>query len=703
MPPRGDKKAEKLLQAALAQAEVDAQKLFRQHEKERRNADMIDRVDLDNELFVGVLERERLAKERAAYAEIEEQIADARARVFEDHEKHSGWANVSAASWLPDPNSQAEINAFLSCWREQDYPNVFPHREKSAVKAVLKADEKGTAADRKRKVKQEYYMCEMGRQLAEKVRVELDEALVRQDYSRADTLRECLRHIYLQILAALDKVTSEMTRYLEMFAEYGSSDAPLLTFWSPPEACEDGDPGDAQKSAMKIKFGFIASPPSGKPLNGIKFETLGIVMEPASQAARFTRSLAKAPAVRCIQMQYDPLSVFCSATAGHKYYALDCILMVEIVTQTVSLSAKDAYTLREDRPELHEVRLAEGPESQVSLDDPILLSFRAPENVVIRHPRTPQMGAWDDLRQMWRPLAPPRVPSEKGEYVPDIEVRDGRIRMRTQYLAKMAIVQEKAFDIPYASWALTPIDDEQVLYVIEGRDDRGERQADREIRILVREHECRLAHTDKPELAALRDNWMSPATLLRRLAGAGYNFLLSNKDAEVADKDIDYVPGEYDDDGADSSERIKPKSAELELRAYSDLATFCTSHAFASSSHNSRLQLVRENESLALFRLSRAQRREGDRGLECDTHQDGQWFGVRYERDRCVLAAFADSDPEPDLSAMPEKCTHLNLHMLLRAESGDDAAIDQIAEYSSHLLQNAVFQLLALTRPLSWG
>lgn len=691
MPSRSERKAAQQLALAIEAAEQDAQKLFKQHEKERQNAELIDRADLDNEMFVGVLEDERLMKEKTLFVDIANRINESRLRVFEDNEKHQKWANVSAASWLPDVNSESEINAFLSCWREQEFPNIFPHKEKSLVQAKLREDLVGTHAERERNIFQELRMCEMARQLSENLLVELDDALVEQDFQKAAKLRQCLRHVYLQILRTLDKITLEHLQFNDMFF-----DASEIYRWSPPEVCEDGAPTERQVQLMELKYGLWSShktPEKRGQYGNLKMGAIGIHLDPIEGSTRMPRSLmGKAnAALRCIQLKYDPFSAFCDPKMGQKYYALNCILMIEPLTGSGDLQHRE-YRIREDKPEAHAIRLAEGAEKvEGLLEEDIRVTFRIPEQVVLRHPGDPLIGLWNPERRIWQPL---------GENEVRCSIRSGSASFKTHYLSKMAIIQEKAFDIPYASWHLFPVSDDQVLFVIEGRDDRGERQVDREIRILVREHECRLFATDRPELTFLRDNWVSPATLLRRLAKAGYNFLLSNNDAEVANKDINYVPGE---DGYDDADTIKPKSSELELRAYSDMATFCVAYAFSSSNHNSKIQIVKENDSLALFRISRGRRDEGGGSLECDLDKDSLWFGVRYERDRCVLGAFADSDQEPDLSAIPGKLTHLNLLMLLAAETENQQLIEGIAEYSSHLLQNSVFQLLALTRPLSWG
>ena len=242
----------------------------------------------------------------------------------------------------------------------------------------------------------------------------------------------------------------------------------------------------------------------------------------------------------------------------------------------------------------------------------------------------------------------------------------------------MAIIQEKGFDVPFEQWQLFPLADDQVLFVLEGRR-RGE-SSDREIKILVCDHQCKLLFPEEKELSYLRETWLPPMTLLRLLARAGYNFILNDGDAQ-------FMTG------------IQPKTAELEAKGYQDVANFCTRFAFASTRHNK----LGENRNMTLFRVSRDIRALGsDEPFLRDVDDDTKWNSVRYERERCVLANFKDSDEDPDLSSVAKKVTHLNLHTLLQTEYGEGVVKD-VTNNSNRLLQKAVLELLSATRPFTWG
>lgn len=671
MPGLSKKKQAELAEAAMRQAAEDAGKLFKAHEKDRKYAETIDKADLDNEMFVSALEAERLVEEKELYTKVNERIEEVRTLVLKEHAKLETWSNISSASRLPAVNSDSDINAFLSEWKEMDEINEFPRPESQVLK-VLKQDKPLTSSYRREKVANNLAMCYKAKLLLEEIQVHLDNATAAGDVTSVVKDRHNLRQVSVQLLQCLDNITSFILQYSEAFHESGEE----IIRWSPQL------PGETFPEGEKaIKLGLWARMRSSemtRHLPHLKFGDLGISLEPKEGSQRLPRALGLArdnAALRAIQLSFDPLSIFADPHGGQEFYALDCVLVVEPVVGHERTKAQGDFLLRSDNPASHVLvkHPYPGENASESPDDGELrLSFNVPSNVVIRHPGEPRIGIWNFSTKKWDPVA--TVCSQ-------LVLR--RTAFPTGRLSSMAVVQEKGFDVPYASWQLYPLSDDQVMLVIEGRDDRGERLHDREVKILVRDHECRLyAPADKPELAELRSTWMSPATLLRKLSKAGYNFVLTDKDAEYSD--------------------IKPKSQGMELKCYADIALYCTRHAFASSKQN-KVEVVRENENLALFRVSRNFRQENGPELIMDTDNEAKWYNVRYERDRCVVSSFRELDAEPNLSNAPGKLTHLNLFMMLRSEAQDPLEMENEVVESNKLLQRAVYQLLMLTRPISWG
>jgi cancer susceptibility candidate protein 1 len=671
MPPLSKKKQAELAEQAMRQAAEDAAKLFKAHEKERRYAENVDKTDLDNEMFVSALEVERLVEEKDSFSKVSERLEEVRTLVFKEHAKHESWKGISHASRLPSVNSNSEINAFLSTWKEMEQENQFPRLESQILK-VLRQDKPLTQSYRQQTVANTLAMCFTAKQLLDEIHINLDNAIASNDVASIVKHRQNLRHVGVQLLQSLDTMTAYMLQYSEAFHE----SAEEIVRWSPQL------PGETFPEGEKaIKFGLWARMRSSemtRHLPHLRFGDLGIALEPKEGSQRLPRALGLArdnAALRAIQLSFDPFSIFSDPNGGQEFYALDCVLIVEPVAGHEKTKIQADFLLRTDNPSSHVLTKHPypGENSSESPDDGDLrLSFNIPSNVVIRHPGEPRIGIWNYNSKKWDPAT---------TICTQLVLR--RTAFPTGKLSTMAVVQEKGFDVPYASWQMYPLNDDQVMFVIEGRDDRGERLHDREVKIIVRDHECRLfAPAEKPELAELRENWVSPATLLRKLAKAGYNFVLSDKDAEYSD--------------------IKPKSKPMEQKCYSDIALFCTRHAFASSKQN-KIEVVRENENLALFRVSKSFRQEGGAELLADSDNESKWHNVRYERDRCVVSSFREMDPEPNLSNAPGKLTHLNLFTMMQTEAEDPQDMENEVVESNKLLQRAVYQLLMITRPISWG
>lgn len=668
MPSKAAKEAA-ALEAAMKQAAEDAQKLFRQHEKERRTLEQLDKADRDKEHFEKALEDDRLARERKSYAEVSSQLAREEALIYAEHAKHQAWDRVMDASWLPSVDSECDINSFLSSWREDQEAaagtapadvsvkmrcTLHPQRQIAIDHMhLIRRDEGPTPIVRQQNVHKDLEMCTLANRLADNIWREIDKALVTGDRAKLEFHRRNIINVYKQIMGTLDSATSTVLAFIDIFIT---------------------DEEHFLKALQNIKFGVWAKSGSGLRSGGIHYPApVDISIDPKdSTTSRLPRVLTKDNyALRAVQLSFDPFSVTAPTDVGQEYYALDCLIIVELLyfAERAKKVPNMDWVSRVETPATRALNVQDYPPKSDTKgeDHTIKVTFDVPENVVIRH-RTPLIGKWNEAQRKWDPCG-------TSNYMYDPMVR--KTSFLTSDLTTMAVIQEKGFDVPYEQWQLFPLASDQVLFVLEGRR-RGE-SSDREVKILVRDHECKLLAPEERELTFLRENWLPPATLLRLLARAGYNFLLSDADAE-------YIPS------------VLPKTQEMEAKGYYDVALHCGLHAFASTRHNK----MGEDPNMCLFRVSKEQRpADSDEPFFRDVDDDDKWHSIRYEKERCVIARFKDSDEDPDLSNQASKETHLNLYMTLESEYGKTVA--QHTSGSNKLLQQAVLQLLTMTRPFTWG
>eukprot|EP01059_Diplonema_ambulator_P024209 TRINITY_DN4006_c0_g1_i2.p2 TRINITY_DN4006_c0_g1~~TRINITY_DN4006_c0_g1_i2.p2 ORF type:complete len:459 (+),score=135.50 TRINITY_DN4006_c0_g1_i2:1863-3239(+) len=414
---------------------------------------------------------------------------------------------------------------------------------------------------------------------------------------------------------------------------------------------------------------------------GVDYRELGVSIGP-KEGAYLPKALdlVKERGIRVMQLNFDPMSSKIEdAQQGSQYRALGCVVFIEVMQYPKLPLQVREWTLR------NETFLAKGllrhpyPPLQATDNEakPIKVSFVVPPTVVVRH-LAPFIGIWSAEECTW-------VMQGTSDF--DYKRDTRTVTFSTQHLSCMAIIQERGFDVPYEEWCLVPMSDSEVMFVVEGRR-RGE-ISDREVQILVRENRCRVVSPDEPELDSLRDSWYTPATLLRHLADSGYNFTFTDKDAE-------YFPD------------VLPKSKKMELRAYEDIAHFCSVYAFASSKHNAAragLQpcIACEDPTLGLFRMSKAMRPEGQETPFKPDNDDTNWWTIRYGTGSCVATRCEEASDSADLRAADEQASHLNLFMCRSADPESASEVRRRYDNGNLLLHQAVYEILCLTRPLSFG
>lgn len=666
------KKAQELLEAQMKKASEDAQKLFKQHEKERRLAENFDKVDRDNELYEFTIEQERLASERQAYVSVQREVAELKALVFEEHKKHMQWSTVVDASWLPSVDSESAINTFLTAWQEEQKSNEYPIAETTALinqtafgtikdnMLLVRGDIRATKEQRQNRIDTDLELCKQAKLLTEELMKKKDAAHMLGDKKTVAFVNRMLKAVYAQILQTLDVITCNTLQYYDLILDHPEDE--ILVKQIP-------------KDIPIIKFGlWIKIKEATRSFTTLRFTDIGVSLDPKdSTVHKLPKALGLSKenvAMRVMQLSFDPYEVWVDDTVGQEFYALDCLLIVEPMAFAERPKKMGDWLHRSETFETHKLHRQEYPPrtAEGKSEDPSLrVTLEIPENVVIRQ-KSLLIGKWNQVQRKWDPCGHCSIGGDGNR----------RASFVTSDLTTMAIIQEKGFDVPYEQWQLFPLTDDQVLYVIEGRR-RGE-TSDREIKILVCDDKCKLLFPEERELTYLRENWLPPATMLRLLSRAGYNLMLTDHDAE-------FTPG------------IRPKTKEMEEKGYTDLSLFCTRHAIASTRHNK----LGENRDMALFRISKETRAHGSEDpLLRDVDDDSCWLPIRYERERCVISKFKEGDDEPNLSSADGKVTHLNLVMLMGKEYTDGVVRDVVTN-GNKLLQHAVYQLLTLTRPFTWG
>eukprot|EP00996_Jenningsia_fusiforme_P002729 NODE_354_length_2397_cov_50.243186_g329_i0.p1 GENE.NODE_354_length_2397_cov_50.243186_g329_i0~~NODE_354_length_2397_cov_50.243186_g329_i0.p1 ORF type:complete len:655 (+),score=145.10 NODE_354_length_2397_cov_50.243186_g329_i0:188-2152(+) len=619
-----------------------AEHMFKVHEKERGNQEKGDRQKRHLEQVRAEREEERLAHESKEFARV---WADYTLRIdlaLKEFNKFQDWANIVNVSTLPSVNNEADINSFLSVWREGSW-------------------EDAGNEDQKRDLDRDFVVIEQAVELIRLINIEIDKAKEARDapaYTSKSKARVALHkqnmaNLFQQIQNTLDRFTSNVMQYLDKYLDEG-----------------DDQPLTLCKESKSVKAGLWCGNKYPR-VRSVDFSSLAIVISPKDGAHLPKQlNLMNNVAVRVLQLSFDPMCIYEKDDVGLEYYSLGNVLIVE--TMSVPQPAKHVkdWVLRMETQLAHDVQRIPYPPpvSDFGAPPPIRVSFQVPENIVVRH-TAPVIGIWSQKHSCW-------LPDGTNDFTYDKTTR--RATFLTQNLTRMAVIQEKGFDVPYEQWYMYPIDSESVMFVLEGR--RRNEISDRQVHILVRNNLCKVVKPEEPELSALRSEWYSPTTLLRLLSNSGYHFILRDCDA-------DYTPD------------ILPKTLVMENKGYSDIALFCTTFEFASSRHNK----FGEDRNMTLFRASRQMRdEESTRPLQVDLEDDDRWFTIRYEKERCVLTQSRESDEHANLEEMPGCETHLNLYMMFSAQFSQDVVEAHIGP-SDLLLHNAVRQLLCLVRPFTWG
>lgn len=681
MPPKAKKeepkplsKKAKALQAAMSEAVSGAQQLYKQHEIQRVRADGKDKGKRDLMFLDEAIERERLKAEQLSFQKLVAEFARAEELTFINYKKHREWEDISYSSRLPDAHNEADTNAFLGEWVDQQ--NSFEHYNPNVTVLVstvdankpskkltfIRGEQCVLASKRQQIIGDELQRCFAAYELTERIKESRDIAA-----NRSFPYGALLDKVYEQVLCSFNFITVMSLLYYDTVID--SSDGETLMRVVPA------------KSPV-IKFGlWVKVKETTRSFTSLSFPDVEIRLDPKQNSLpRLPKMLGLSKeniAVRVVQLAFDPYSS--TVSRGKQYYALNCTLKVDLIGFSERPHRTGDWLMRGETAESHVLQIENYPpnSTEARTEDPGLrISFEIPQNLVVRQPSL-FIGKWNVETREWEPCSHAILGASFGPAA-RVEPNPRRATFTVSELAQFAVLHETVHDAPYECWSLKPMSSESVLCILEGRH-RGD-ATDREFRILIEGARCRLLAPDDPELGQLHTEWHEPAILFRELKQAGFNFLLVNEDSIFL-------------------ENIVPKSVALEEKAYRDIAQFAQTHTFASSCHNKG----GEDPDMALFRVSRKwlQPDEEDDSLDIPA-ESSEWYSIRYRSENCVLASFQEQADNTDLNILPGSETHFNLHYLLASLDGEEAVRGQIVS-TNYLLRRCIYELLCLIRPLSWS
>ncbi|KAJ9444245.1 Axonemal 84 kDa protein [Diplonema papillatum] len=633
-------------------AQEAADKLFKQHERERAATEKSDKGKREAEQLMTLAERERLQSEKTVYSAIGSDKEHRIGLALREYQKYQSWQAIVSDSWLPDVMRESDINSFLTTWRE---------------------DDNSAGEDSKRNLEEDFKMIKQAFDLIQCIYNARDEACVqeakgdRKGRALVAFHRSSLLKVSALVLEKLDDLTANMLQFLDKYVDRDDDQGITL--------CQENE---------ALRYGMWAG--DRRPRHrGIDYREIGVSISPKEGSfLPKPLDLVKERGMRVMQLNFDPLSLLNEdPLSGCQYYALNCVLFVELLQYPKLPIQVKEWTLRHETSLANDLRRHPYPPTHPGADldgaKPVRISFVVPPRIVVRH-LAPLIGLWNQEEKTWG-----MVGTSDFDYKKDTRTAT----FATQHLACCAIIQEKGFDVPYEEWSVVPLSEDEVLYSIEGRR-RGE-ISDREVKILIRNNLCQVLAPDEPELEYLRTDWYSPAALLRHLSASGYNFMFTDADA-------DYFPD------------VLPKARIMELPTYNDLANFCTVYAFASSKHNAArpgLQpgVTCEDPNMTLFRMSKEMRPRDSTTPFHPENVDGNWHTIRYSAGSCCFTQCKESADFADITAAEDHVSHLNL-LMTRSARSDESQTNEIRrryDNGNPLLHSAVYEILALTRPLSFG
>jgi hypothetical protein len=275
---------------------------------------------------------------------------------------------------------------------------------------------------------------------------------------------------------------------------------------------------------------------------------------------------------------------------------------------------------------------------------------------------------------------------------PSVDPETNVLTVKTTWLRALAIVQPRHLDFPYVHWELRPYAALDAAVTSPPRVSLRLVTPRFVVAIAIEEEFCELMEPRRPELEALLgpDAKKRPGELLHALEAAGISLCPSDNCADAAGMDTP------------SGERLTPKCRTLEEAVYKDMARMSPSFVFAHSKWNQEqgpgtsvvkvMELLDPSDVTAVSRAAETDWRYAQHKFDDDAP-----FGAKVQ----LLSLTESSSAFPTRPQRQQFSSHNFLVNAIRTRVTPEA-ID-MANAASPLLQDTVYRLLRLARPLSFA
>ncbi|XP_072256036.1 dynein axonemal intermediate chain 7 isoform X2 [Pyxicephalus adspersus] len=282
------------------------------------------------------------------------------------------------------------------------------------------------------------------------------------------------------------------------------------------------------------------------------------------------------------------------------------------------------------------------------LSPPVGISITIPNDVIFFE--EPQVARWDPESKIWKT----DVIMSK---IYNTEKRQLSFKMDAFHT--FTLIQESHLNMPYESWEMKPNGMNKVSLMVSS--------AFTDIHIEIKDDQCRLAEVSNTDsdLSALLGKWMTPLCLTTAMKRIGLNFF-------PAEDSANYVS-------------VNKKSEEAEKMAYKEMALLSPSFAFGWSKWNHNCG----HEKIII------------KVRECRDSSDDDWSLYLLSTQRTQRLKISETDDEFSEDLYEGSEFHSTLYHMIKDYSSSDA-IDRL-KHSHHLFVNCVYQLLSMTRLLTYS
>uniref|UniRef100_A0A7S3D973 IC97/Casc1 N-terminal domain-containing protein n=1 Tax=Palpitomonas bilix TaxID=652834 RepID=A0A7S3D973_9EUKA len=394
---------EKKLEEARLAEQAEQERLERER-KEREEQERLRQIELAR---LREEEKKRIAEEEVEEATFRQsRAALLRIEAAAAKEKEE-WTRYLACSNLPNPSSLAEINAYLSLWKE-------------------------SAANDMHTVIEE---CQQAFQVMRDIRGYV--ASLPETHSSVDLFENAITRIRTLTSEKIDEMTAKTLTEIE-------------------EAKEDPQRSVATEN---IKFGVWVNLEKNLKTKQINFHALNIHTD-------LPRNLALNPiALRVMYTSFDPVS----EDLQTNHLVVGGVLSVDVINLPPPAKTIKGWVMRPfNESEGFISKLAypspstggsgEGMAPSLSTP-PMRISYALPDHIVSRADN-PSVGWWNDEELKW---------NTEGMSDISFDEESRMLTFHSLHLTNLAVLQERDTDFPYQRWMFRPVGENHTLFLLEGK------------------------------------------------------------------------------------------------------------------------------------------------------------------------------------------------------------------------------------------